>query len=86
MGPVTARRRLPAPTEDDEIRLLLRRRLDDALRGVPPDPHDRVQGRPLGCEVEDALEESPGVAMVEGPNGLHMCSSCVESGIKLLGR
>jgi hypothetical protein len=32
------------------------------------------------------LEEVPGVAVVEGPNSLHMCSACVESGIKLLAR
>ena len=30
------------------------------------------------------LETVPGSQTVEGPNGIHMCSSCVESGIKLL--
>jgi hypothetical protein len=32
------------------------------------------------------LETVPGNTIVEGPNNLHMCSSCVESGIKLLSR
>ena len=40
-------RRLPAPAEDDEVGLLLGRRLDDALGGVPADPDDRVDRRPL---------------------------------------
>jgi hypothetical protein len=31
------------------------------------------------------LEDTPGSSLVQGPNGLLMCSSCVESGIKLLG-
>ena len=63
-GPVAvaAGRRLAAPAEDDEVGLLLGRRLDDALGGVPADPDDRVDRRALGREVEDALEEPAGVA------------------------
>ena len=51
-----------APAEDDEVGLLLGGRLDDALGGMAPDPHDRVDRRPVGGEVEDALEEPAGVA------------------------
>ena len=47
---VVTRRRLPAPAEDDEIRLLLGRRLDDPLGGVRADAHDRVDRRPVGGE------------------------------------
>ena len=39
---VAAGRRLAAPAEDDEVGLLLRGGLDDALGGVPADAHDRV--------------------------------------------
>ena len=59
---VAAAGRAPAPAEDDEVGLLLGRRLDDALGGVPADAHDRVDGRPVRGVVEDALEEPPGVA------------------------
>lgn len=31
-------------------------------------------------------ETVPNNLVVEGPNSLYMCASCVESGIKLLGR
>ena len=36
------RRRLAAPAEDDQVRLLLGGGLDDPLGRVPADPHDRV--------------------------------------------
>ena len=58
---VAAGRDLAAPAEDDQVGLLLARRLDDPLRGVPADPHDRVDGRAVGRVVEDALEQPPGV-------------------------
>ena len=45
VAPVVAGRRLAAPAEDDEVGLLLGGRLDDALGGVPPDAHDRVDRR-----------------------------------------
>ena len=59
---VAAGRRLAAPAEDDQVRLLLGGRLDDPLGGVAADPDDRVDRRALGREVEDALEEPAGVA------------------------
>jgi hypothetical protein len=59
---VPAAERLAAPAEDDEIGLLLGRRLDDPLGGVATDPDDRVDRRSLRREVEDLLEEAPGVA------------------------
>ena len=64
VGPVPSRppAALAAPAEDDEVGLLLGRGLDDALRGVAADPHDRVDRRPVRRVVEDALEEAPGVA------------------------
>ena len=60
-APSRAGRRLAAPAEDDEVGLLLGRRLDDALRRVAADAHDRVDRRALGHEVEDALEQPAGV-------------------------
>src|SRR5258706_14639736 len=59
-------RRLAAPAEHDEVGLELRGRLDDALRGMAPDAHDRVDAGALGHEVEDALEEPP---RMPGPGG-----------------
>ena len=53
--------RLAAPAEDDEVGLLLRRRLDDALGRVPADPDERVDRRALGGVVEDPLEQAPGL-------------------------
>ena len=44
---VAAGRDLAAPAEDDEVGLLLAGRLDDPLGGVPADPHDRVDRRPV---------------------------------------
>ena len=46
---VATRAGLPAPAEDDQIRLALGGRLDDALRGVPPDAHDGWMGAPSGA-------------------------------------
>ena len=46
---------LPAPAEDDEVRLLFRRRLDDPLRGVAADPDDGMDRCPFGSEVEHSL-------------------------------
>ena len=60
-------RLLPAPAEDDEVRLLLGGRLDDPLGGVPADPDDRVDRGPRRRVVEHALEEAPGVASPGGP-------------------
>ena len=60
--PVTGSAGPPAPAEDDEVRLLLGRGLDDALGRVTTDPHDRVDRRAVGRVVEDALQEPPGVA------------------------
>ena len=60
--PSRAGRRLAAPAEDDQVGLLLGGRLDDPLGGVPADPDDRVDRRPVGREVEDALEQPPGLA------------------------
>src|SRR6185503_19110226 len=48
--------------EDDQVRLQLGGDLDDALRGVAADAHDRVDARALGHEVEDALEQAASVA------------------------
>ena len=59
-------RGLAAPAEDDEVGLELRGDLDDALGGVPPDAHDRVDARALGHEVEDALEQASRVARAGG--------------------
>src|SRR5205814_7422801 len=59
---VAARGRLAAPAEDDEVGVELRRGFDDALGGVPPDPNDRVDGRALADEVQDALEQPPRMA------------------------
>ena len=50
-----------APPEDDQVGLLLGRCLDDALRSVAADAHDRVDRRPVGGVVEDALEQAAGV-------------------------
>ena len=58
---VAAGRRLAAPAEDDQVRLLLGGCLDDALGGVAADPDDGMDRSPLRGEVEDALEEAPGV-------------------------
>ena len=58
---VAVGRRLPAPAEDDEVGLLFRGGLDDALGGVPADADDGVDGRPVGCVVEDLLEQPPGM-------------------------
>ncbi len=54
-------RRLAAPAEDDEVRLLLGGRLDDPLRGVPADPDDGLDGRPLRGVVEHLLEQPTGM-------------------------
>ena len=61
-GPLAVAGRLAAPAEDDQVGVQLRGRFDDPLGRVAPDPDNRVDGRPLGHEVEDLLEESPGVA------------------------
>ena len=60
-GAVAAAGGAPAPAEDDEVGLLLGRRLDDALGRVPADADDRMDGRAVGRVVEHALEEPPGV-------------------------
>ena len=54
-------RRLAAPAEDHEVRLLLAGRLDDALGRPPADAHDGMDRRSFGREVENALEEPAGV-------------------------
>ena len=54
-------RRLAAPAEDHEVRLLLAGSLDDALGRPPADAHDGMDRRAFGREVEDALEEPAGV-------------------------
>ena len=54
-------RRLAAPAEDHEVRLLLAGCLDDALGRPPADAHDGLDRRSLGREVEDTLEEPAGV-------------------------
>ena len=54
--------RLAAPAEDDQVRLLLGRRLDDPLGGMPADPDDRVDRGPIRRVIQDPLEQSPGVA------------------------
>jgi hypothetical protein len=61
--------RLAAPAEDDEVGLELRRDLDDALGGVPPDPDDRVDAGPLGDEVEHLLEQPASVPSTRGALG-----------------
>ena len=54
-------RRLAAPAEDDEVRLLLGAGLHDALGGVPADAHDGVDGRARRSVVEDLLEQPAGM-------------------------
>ncbi len=66
---VLASRGLAAPAEDDEVRFLLGRGLDDAFGGVPADAHDRVDRRPLGHVVEDLLEQAPCVPGAGGALG-----------------
>ena len=51
----------PTPSEDDEVGLLVARRLEDALGRTPADAHHRAQHRLLRDEVVDALEEPPGM-------------------------
>ena len=68
---VVAGARLAAPAEDDQVRLLLGGRLDDALGGMSTDPHQRVDRGAGRGVVEDALEESssmarPGRALRQG--------------------
>ena len=58
---VASVRRLAAPAEDHEVRLLLAGCLDDALGRAPADAHDRLNRRSLGREVEDTLEEPTSV-------------------------
>ena len=65
-GALTARRRLAAPAEDDEVRLLFGAGLDDPFGRVPADPDDRADRRTVGDVVEDALEQS---SSVPGPGG-----------------
>ncbi len=65
-GCVAAGRHATAPAEDDEVGFLLGRGLDDALRRVPPDAHDRMDGRALGGVVEHLLEQPPGVPRARG--------------------
>jgi hypothetical protein len=55
---VVADRRLAAPAEDDQVGFLLGGRLDDALGGVSPDAHDRVDRSPVRCVIEHLLEQS----------------------------
>ena len=57
--PLAAAGRLATPAEDDEVRLLLRGGLDDALGGVPADANDGVDRGAVRGVVQDALEESP---------------------------
>ena len=51
-----------------------------------------VRGRDVIAHLQKSytcsfcLEEVAGVSVVEGPDDLHMCASCIESGIKLLAR
>ncbi len=49
--PRAGRAGVPAPPEDDQVRLLLGGQLDDALGRPPPDPHDRAQLDALGHEI-----------------------------------
>ena len=61
-GAVPAGRGLAAPAEDDQVGLLLGGGLDDPFRGMPADPHDRVDRRSVWHVVEHPLEQPPGVA------------------------
>ncbi|HEY7090045.1 MAG TPA: hypothetical protein VH518_18250 [Tepidisphaeraceae bacterium] len=51
-----------------------------------------LQARTVLAQMQQAYqcnfcgEGVPANAVVEGPNGLHMCAACVESGIKLLSK
>ena len=54
-------RRLAAPTEHDEVGIELGGGFHDAFRCVSSDPDDRVDRGSVRGEVEDALEQSPGV-------------------------
>ena len=58
---VASVRRLAAPAEDHEVRLLLAGCLDDALGRPPADAHDGLNRRSLGREVEDTLQEPTSV-------------------------
>ena len=65
-GPGPGRRRLAAPAEDDQVRVQLRRGLDDALGGAPSDADDGVDGHALRGVVEHPLQQPAGLAGARG--------------------